>query len=65
MDVRKRGGIVVVIAHRPAILGAVDHLLVLNEGRMQAFGKSEALLAAGTSAQPQRGRSRRRLDAAE
>ncbi len=65
VDVRKRGGIVVVIAHRPAILGAVDHLLVLNEGRMQAFGKSEALLAACGSAQPQSARTKRRLDAAE
>ncbi|MFN5713066.1 MAG: ATP-binding cassette domain-containing protein, partial [Bradyrhizobium sp.] len=30
--VRARGGIVVVIAHRPAVLQAVDHMLVLNEG---------------------------------
>jgi ATP-binding cassette, subfamily C, bacterial PrsD len=42
--VRARGGVVVVIAHRPALLGVVDHLLVLNEGRMQAFGRTEAVL---------------------
>jgi ATP-binding cassette, subfamily C, type I secretion system permease/ATPase len=42
--VRQRGGIVVVIAHRPTLLGAVDHMLVLNEGRMQAFGPTESVL---------------------
>jgi ABC-type protease/lipase transport system fused ATPase/permease subunit len=42
--VRARGGIVVVIAHRPTLLGAVDHMLVLNEGRMQAFGPTESVL---------------------
>jgi ATP-binding cassette, subfamily C, bacterial PrsD len=42
--VRTRGGIVFVIAHRPSLLRAVDHMLVLNEGRMQAFGTTEAVL---------------------
>jgi ATP-binding cassette subfamily C protein PrsD len=42
--VRARGGIVVVIAHRPTLLGAVDHLLVVNEGRQQAFGTTESVL---------------------
>ncbi|MHC2433499.1 type I secretion system permease/ATPase [Bradyrhizobium sp. USDA 4451] len=42
--VRARGGIVVVIAHRPAVLQAVDHMLVLNEGRMHAFGTTAAVL---------------------
>jgi ATP-binding cassette subfamily C protein PrsD len=42
--VRARGGIVVVVAHRPAFLAAVDHMLVLNEGRMQAFGRTGAVL---------------------
>ncbi|WP_458759422.1 type I secretion system permease/ATPase [Afipia sp. TerB] len=45
LDVRARGGIVVVIAHRPAVLGAVDHVLVLNEGRQRAFDTGEKLLA--------------------
>jgi ATP-binding cassette, subfamily C, bacterial PrsD len=26
------------------LLGAVDHMLVLNEGRMQAFGPTESVL---------------------
>lgn len=42
--VRARGGIVVVIAHRPAVLQAADHMLVLNEGRMQAFGTTASVL---------------------
>ena len=42
--VRARGGIVVVIAHRPAVLQVVDHMLVLNEGRMQAFGTTASVL---------------------
>ncbi len=53
--VRQRGGIVVVIAHRPALLAVVDHMLVLNEGRQQAFGKTDAvlpLLAPKQAAQP-------------
>lgn len=36
--IRARGGIVIVIAHRPALLSSVDQMLVLNEGRMHAFG---------------------------
>ena len=43
-SVRARGGIVVVIAHGLALLGAVDHMLVLNEGRQQTFGKTESVL---------------------
>lgn len=42
--VRARGGIVVVIAHRPTILSSVDHILVLNEGRVRAFGKTVDVL---------------------
>jgi PrtD family type I secretion system ABC transporter len=50
--VRARGGIVVIIAHRPTLLCAVDHILVLNEGRLQAFGKTEAVLPLLTPAKP-------------
>lgn len=42
--VRARGGILVIVAHRPTLLSAVDHLLVLNGGQMQAFGRTEAVL---------------------
>jgi ATP-binding cassette, subfamily C, type I secretion system permease/ATPase len=50
--VRARGGIVVIIAHRSTLLRAVDHMLVLNEGRLQAFGKTESVLPLLTPAQP-------------
>jgi ATP-binding cassette, subfamily C, type I secretion system permease/ATPase len=42
---RERGAIVVVVAHRPIGIEAVDHILVLKDGRMQAFGPKEQVLA--------------------
>ena len=42
--VRARAGIAVVIAHRPSAVAAVDHILVLNEGRVQAFGARDRIL---------------------
>ncbi|MFK4578009.1 PrtD family type I secretion system ABC transporter [Bradyrhizobium ottawaense] len=44
LNVRRRGGIAVVIAHRPKALEAVDHVLCLGEGRVQSFGKREEVL---------------------
>ncbi|MFT4121600.1 type I secretion system permease/ATPase [Bradyrhizobium sp.] len=41
---RARGSIVVVIAHRPTVLQAVDHMLVLNEGRLHTFGTTRSVL---------------------
>jgi ATP-binding cassette, subfamily C, bacterial PrsD len=42
--VRARGGIAVVIAHRPSALTAIDQVLVLASGQAKAFGsKSEVL----------------------
>jgi PrtD family type I secretion system ABC transporter len=41
---RERGAIVVVVAHRPVGIEAVDMLLVLKDGRMQAFGLKETVL---------------------
>jgi ATP-binding cassette subfamily C protein len=41
LSVRRRGGIVVVIAHRPKALDGVDHVLVIAEGRVQSFGPKE------------------------
>ncbi len=40
----QRGGIAIVIAHRPSAVTAVDHLLMLNEGRMQGFGPRDRIL---------------------
>ncbi|WP_426239642.1 type I secretion system permease/ATPase [Pararhizobium sp. DWP1-1-3] len=45
MSVRARGGIVVVIAHRPSALAAANMVLMMNEGRMQAFGPKDEVLA--------------------
>nr|WP_246736026.1 type I secretion system permease/ATPase [Enterovirga sp. DB1703] len=45
LGVRARGGIPIVIAHRPSALAGVDRMLVLAEGRMQAFGPKEEILA--------------------
>ncbi|MDE1933768.1 type I secretion system permease/ATPase [Bradyrhizobium sp.] len=42
---RERGAIVVVVAHRPIGIEAVDQLLVLRDGRVQAFGPKETVLA--------------------
>ena len=42
--VRLRGGICVVVAHRPSALAAVDHVLIMAEGRVQAFGPKEDVL---------------------
>ncbi len=44
LHVRNRGGIVAVVAHRPKALEAVDHVLVIGEGRLQSFGSKEEVL---------------------
>jgi ATP-binding cassette subfamily C protein len=44
LSVRSRGGIAVVIAHRPSALSSVDHVLVLNQGRQQIFGERDEVL---------------------
>jgi ATP-binding cassette subfamily C protein len=48
LGVRSRGGIVVVVAHRPSALAAVDHVLVLAQGRAQAFGPKDSILTKTT-----------------
>ncbi|MEH2526994.1 MULTISPECIES: type I secretion system permease/ATPase [unclassified Bradyrhizobium] len=42
--VRRRGGIVLVVAHRPSALNAVDHVAMLNAGRLSAFGPRDEIL---------------------
>ncbi|HVV92114.1 MAG TPA: type I secretion system permease/ATPase [Hyphomicrobiales bacterium] len=44
LGVRARGGIPVVIAHRPNALAGVDHVLMMAAGRMQAFGPKDEVL---------------------
>jgi ATP-binding cassette subfamily C protein len=43
LSVRARGGIVIVIAHRPSAIEGVDQLLVMNEGRPCAFGPNDRI----------------------
>ncbi|OLP61142.1 type I secretion protein [Xaviernesmea oryzae] len=45
MSVRARGGIALVIAHRPSALAAVDLVLMMKDGRMQAFGPRDETLS--------------------
>jgi ATP-binding cassette subfamily C protein PrsD len=45
LGVRKRGGVVVVIAHRPSAIAGVDLVLVMNQGRVQGFGPKDEVLA--------------------
>ena len=52
-QIKQRGGIVVVVAHRPSALAALDFLLVLGGGQQQAFGpKSEVAQNAFQPASP-------------
>jgi ATP-binding cassette subfamily C protein len=45
MGVRARGGIVVVIAHRPSALAAVDMVGVIQNGKLAAFGPKDEIFA--------------------
>jgi ATP-binding cassette, subfamily C, type I secretion system permease/ATPase len=45
LGIRARGGIVIVIAHRPSAIAGVDLVLVLKQGRMQAFGPKDEILS--------------------
>jgi ATP-binding cassette subfamily C protein len=43
--VRARGGIAIIIAHRPSALAGVDLLMVMSQGKTQLFGPKEEILA--------------------
>jgi ATP-binding cassette subfamily C protein len=45
LAVRARGGIVVVVAHRPSAIAGVDLLMVMKQGRQQAFGPKDAIMS--------------------
>jgi ATP-binding cassette subfamily C protein len=47
LGVRARGGIIIVIAHRPSAIASVELLLILNQGRTTAFGPKDEVLARG------------------
>lgn len=43
-SVRSRGGIAIVVAHRPSALGTVDRVLALSNGQVAAFGPKDDVL---------------------
>jgi PrtD family type I secretion system ABC transporter len=45
LSVRERGGIVVVVAHRPSAVMGVDLIAVMSKGRIQHFGPKDEVLA--------------------
>jgi ABC-type protease/lipase transport system fused ATPase/permease subunit len=45
LGLRARGGIAIVIAHRPSALGACDLVLMMTDGRVQAFGPKDEILS--------------------
>jgi ATP-binding cassette subfamily C protein len=51
-NVRARGGIVVVIAHRASALAAVNKVLVLNQGQQRSFGLRDEVLGKVPAASP-------------
>jgi len=44
LGVKARGGVVVVVAHRPSALIGVDKVMVMASGQLQAFGPKEEIL---------------------
>jgi ATP-binding cassette subfamily C protein len=43
-SVRERGGIAIVIAHRPSALAGLDQVMVMGAGQVQAFGPRDEVL---------------------
>lgn len=46
MQMKAQGSSVILVTHRSSALAQADKLLVLNEGRLQAFGPSQEVLRA-------------------
>ena len=44
MNVRARGGIVILIAHRPSALAGVDQVLIMQDGKVQSIGPKDEVL---------------------
>lgn len=49
--VRERGGIAVIVAHRPAALAGVDLVMTLANGQVQAFGPKDEVLRKALASQ--------------
>lgn len=44
LGVRERGGIVIVVTHRQTAIAGVDHIAMMADGRIQAFGPKDEIL---------------------
>jgi PrtD family type I secretion system ABC transporter len=44
LAIRARGGLVIVIAHRPSAINGVDHILYMGEGNAKIFGDRDEVL---------------------
>lgn len=44
-SIRERKGIAIVVAHRPSAIAATDYVLMMEEGRMRAFGPRDDVLS--------------------
>ena len=53
LGVRARGGIAVVVAHRPSAIAGADYILVMAKGRQQQFGPKEEILNRAIQSAPQ------------
>jgi ABC-type protease/lipase transport system fused ATPase/permease subunit len=63
-DLKQEGATVVVIAHRPAAISAVDKILMLRDGAVAAFGPKDAILTGPARVGSRSGGARRAPDAA-
>lgn len=59
VELRKAGSIVIVIAHRPSAIAAVDKILMVDKGMTKAFGPKADVMAKVVAAVPdQKGASK-------
>lgn len=56
--VRQRGGIAIVVAHRPGAVQAASHVLVMADGMTKAFGPRDEVLKHVLSPKPVAGARR-------
>lgn len=49
---KANGATLVVVSHKPSVLGAADKMLVLREGRMEVFGPRDQVMARFTQPPP-------------
>jgi len=55
IELRKRNVTVIIVAHRPMIMGAVDKVLIMRDGFLEAFGPRSEILQRAAPRMPGRG----------